>query len=58
MPQPIELRRDGPATRHQPERVCSTAGPVLLLAFTFAVMADPVSSVAHAIEAALQALDD
>ena len=29
--------------------------PVLLLAFAFAVMADPVSSVAYAIEAALRA---
>jgi amino acid transporter len=33
------------------------AHPVLLLAFAFAVMADPVSSVAYAIEAALRALD-
>jgi hypothetical protein len=32
------------------------ARPVLLLAFAFAVMADPVSSVAYAIEAALRAL--
>jgi len=31
--------------------------PVLLVAFAFAVMADPVSSVAYAIEAALRALD-
>jgi amino acid transporter len=31
--------------------------PVLLFAFAFAVMADPVSSVAYAIEAALRALD-
>ncbi len=30
--------------------------PVLLLAFAFAVMADPVSSVAYAVEAALRAL--
>lgn len=30
--------------------------PVLLIAFAFAVMADPVSSVAYAIEAALRAL--
>ena len=30
--------------------------PVLLFAFAFAVMADPVSSVAYAIEAALRAL--
>ncbi len=33
-----------------------TSRPVLLLAFAFAVMADPVSSVAYAIEAALRAL--
>jgi len=33
------------------------SGPVLLLAFAFAVMADPVSSVAYAVEAALRALD-
>ncbi|WP_232248235.1 APC family permease [Streptacidiphilus rugosus] len=32
------------------------ARPVLLIAFAFAVMADPVSSVAYAIEAALRAL--
>ena len=32
------------------------ARPVLLLAFAFAVMADPVSSVAYAIEAALRSL--
>jgi hypothetical protein len=31
--------------------------PVLLIAFAFAVMGDPVSSVAYAIEAALRALD-
>ena len=30
---------------------------VLLLAFAFAVMADPVSSVAYAVEAALRALE-
>ncbi|SFE49235.1 hypothetical protein [Blastococcus tunisiensis] len=34
-----------------------TSRPVLLLAFAFSVMADPVSSVAYAIEAALRALD-
>ncbi|MDV7084029.1 amino acid permease [Rhodococcus opacus] len=33
-----------------------SARPLLLLAFAFAVMADPVSSVAYAIEAALRAL--
>jgi amino acid transporter len=33
------------------------ARPMLLLAFAFAVMADPVSSVAYAIEAALRALN-
>ena len=35
----------------------SSARPVLFLAFAFAVMADPVSSVAYAIEAALRALN-
>src|ERR671934_709058 len=33
------------------------ARPALLLAFAFAVMGDPVSSVAYAMEAALRALD-
>ncbi len=42
-------------TRSSPGR--STSRPVLLLAFAFSVMADPVSSVAYAIEAALRALD-
>ena len=32
------------------------SGPLLLLAFAFTVMADPVSSVAYAVEAALRAL--
>lgn len=34
-----------------------TAKPILFIAFAFAVMADPVSSVAYAIEAALRALN-
>jgi hypothetical protein len=34
-----------------------TSGPALFIAFAFAVMADPVSSVAYAIEAALRALE-
>ncbi|WP_431218919.1 amino acid permease [Leifsonia xyli] len=33
------------------------SGPLLLVAFAFAVMADPVSSVAYAVEAALRALN-
>ena len=33
------------------------SGPLLLIAFAFAVMADPVSSVAYAVEAALRALN-
>jgi len=41
---------------HALRRLLSTR-PVLLLAFAFAVMGDPVSSVAYAIEAALRALD-
>ncbi|WP_353809719.1 amino acid permease [Agromyces sp. SYSU T00194] len=38
-------------------RLGRAAGPLLLLAFAFAVMADPVSSIAYAVEAALRALD-
>lgn len=38
-------------------RALAYSRPVLLFAFAFAVMADPVSSVAYAIEAALRALD-
>ncbi len=38
-------------------RALAFSKPVLLFAFAFAVMADPVSSVAYAIEAALRALD-
>src|SRR5260370_16346447 len=34
-----------------------TSGPVLLVAFAFAVMGDPVSSVAYAMEAGLRSLD-
>lgn len=49
-----------PARNRQPflSRVAAVlhARPVLLVAFAFAVMADPVSSVAYAIEAALRAL--
>src|SRR5712691_9637197 len=37
-------------------RMAFRSEPVLLIAFAFAVMADPVSSVAYAIEAALRAL--
>lgn len=44
-----------PASAH-PVRRALFSRPVLLLAFAFAVMADPVSSVAYAIEAALRAL--
>jgi hypothetical protein len=43
-----------PGTRQRSRAVHSR--PVLLFAFAFAVMADPVSSVAYAIEAALRAL--
>ncbi|MGN6760576.1 MAG: amino acid permease [Leifsonia sp.] len=45
---------------HTPARGISRrlrSGPVLLIAFAFAVMADPVSSVAYAVEAALRALN-
>ncbi|MDP9223459.1 MAG: hypothetical protein M3P18_06310, partial [Actinomycetota bacterium] len=44
-----------PQTRVERPRV-GTGHLALLLAFSFAVMADPVSSVAYAIEAALRAL--
>ncbi len=57
-----------PATTHSPSpgsgsafgrtvRRALSARPVLLIAFAFTVMGDPVSSVAYAIEAALRALD-
>lgn len=50
-----------PADRPSPRPARGSRGwlharPVLLIAFAFAVMADPVSSVAYAIEAALRAL--
>lgn len=56
---PIQLMR---ATPHQHPARDGRLGallhsrPILLIAFAFAVMADPVSSVAYAIEAALRAL--
>jgi hypothetical protein len=37
-------------------RTLASSRPILLIAFAFAVMGDPVSSVAYAIEAALRAL--
>jgi amino acid transporter len=48
--------------QHAPDGRAGVSGllharPVLLVAFAFAVMADPVSSVAYAIEAALRALN-
>ena len=48
--------RAGPADLARSLRVGFHSGPALLVAFAFAVMADPVSSVAYAIEAALRAL--
>src|SRR5204862_597575 len=44
------------AARPAPARALFHSTPVLLIAFALAVMADPVSSVAYAIEAALRAL--
>lgn len=44
------------AVRSARARTLLHSRPVLLVAFAFAVMADPVSSVAYAIEAALRAL--
>ncbi|MFF7727021.1 amino acid permease [Streptomyces sp. NPDC008001] len=49
-------RGSSETTGHRSVRTVLHARPVLLLAFAFAVMADPVSSVAYAIEAALRAL--
>ena len=46
-----------PSAREGWLRSFAFSRPVLLFAFAFAVMADPVSSVAYAIEAALRALD-
>lgn len=45
-----------PPSARQRARGILFSRPALLLAFAFAVMADPVSSVAYAIEAALRAL--
>ena len=48
------------ATWLQPSAACErrlSSKPALFVAFAFAVMADPVSSVAYAIEAALRALN-
>jgi amino acid transporter len=45
-----------PRTTRERARAVLFSGPLLLAAFAFAVMADPVSSVAYAIEAALRAL--
>jgi hypothetical protein len=46
-----------PSAVARPWRRAFNSRPALLVAFAFAVMADPVSSVAYAIEAALRALD-
>ena len=53
---PGALGRDRGATARLGVRGTFHSRPVLLVAFAFAVMADPVSSVAYAIEAALRAL--
>ncbi len=54
----MACREDWSATfAMHPLRRLLASRPVLLLAFAFAVMGDPVSSVAYAIEAALRALD-
>src|SRR4051794_40825045 len=50
------MMRAGTPMSQRNGRVLLHSRPVLLLAFAFAVMADPVSSVAYAIEAALRAL--
>jgi len=50
----IDAAGKASASRHAPTRLARAA---LFFAFAFAVMADPVSSVAYAIEAALRALN-
>jgi hypothetical protein len=52
----VHPRAIGEADRRRPGARLFASRPVLLFAFAFAVMADPVSSVAYAIEAALRAL--
>ncbi len=49
----MEAQRVSPATV---ERSIARSRLILLVAFAFAVMSDPVSSVAYAIDAALRAL--
>ena len=44
-------------SRRRTPMLCRSARALLFFGFAFAVMADPVSSVAYAIEAALRALD-
>src|SRR4051794_23067355 len=51
------MMRAGTPMSQRNGRVLLHRRPLLLLAFAFAVMADPVSSVAYAVEAALRALD-
>jgi len=51
----VDPVRDRPGRRAR-ARAALFSKPALLVAFAFAVMADPVSSVAYAIEAALRAL--
>ena len=55
-PQTPTVARIGPGTGSRMRRALSSH-TVLLIAFAFTVMGDPVSSVAYAIEAALRALD-
>ena len=56
MPDPVPPRQGVAVGPVRPAGLLH-ARPVLLVAFAFAVMADPVSSVAYAIEAALRALN-
>ncbi len=53
---PLRVTQPARTTTTSPRSRLHSRG-VLLLAFAFAVMADPVSSVAYAVEAALRALD-
>lgn len=57
LPTPSPARAGGPSTVARAGRRLFSARVVLLIAFAFAIMADPVSSVAYTIEASLRSLD-
>ena len=53
---PLEEVPSGEQSKHGVLALSMAARVLLLIAFAFTVMADPISSVAYAIEAALRAL--